>query len=93
MYDNMDYQHLIQEIKEYRENRERNRLSLNLEQRRKEKEESEQRKFERENELRKAKGLKLLEKGEVVSNENGENDFLLKESSAILADLILQKIG
>ena len=93
MSDNIDYQQLVQEIKEYRENRERSRLSLNLEKRRKEKEESEQRKFERENELRKAKGLKLLEKGEVSSNETGDNDFLLKESAAILADIILQKSG
>ncbi len=93
MLDNIEYQQLVQEIKEFRQNRERNRISLNLEQRRKEKEESEQKKFERENALRKVKGLKLLEKGEIVSSEDEEKDFLLKESAEILADLILQKIG
>lgn len=93
MSDDIDYQHLLQEIKEYRENRRRSSISLNLVQRKIEKEESEQRKFDRENELRKIKGLKLLEKGEVASNEEDDKDFLLKESASILADLILQKIG
>lgn len=93
MANNTEYQHLMQEIKEFRENKNRNSISLHLQERKKEKEESEQRKFERDNELRKVKGLKLLEKGEVAPEEDDDKDFLLKESALILADLILQKIG
>ncbi len=91
MKDNIEYQNLLQEIDEYRENRIRSSISLNLEQRRREKQQSEDRKFERENELRKVKGLKLLEKGEVSTNGNQDKDFLLKESAKILADFILLK--
>ncbi len=65
MADNIEYQQMLQEITEFRENRKRSSLSLNLSQRSQEKQEVEDRKFARENELRKAKGLKLLEKGEV----------------------------
>lgn len=91
MRDNLEYQHLLQEIEEYRENRARSSISLNLDQRRREKQESEDRKFERENEIRRVRGLKLLEKGEVSSNGEQDKDFLLKESATILADFILQK--
>lgn len=93
MDDNLEYQQLIQEIAEFRENRNRTSISLNLSQRRQEKEEAEERKFARENELRKIKGLKLLEKGEIDSSNENDKDFLLKESAQILADFILQKIG
>ncbi len=95
MSGNIEYQQMLQEIKEYRESRDRFSISLNLDKRKNEKLESENKKFERENELRKAKGLKLLEKGEISEEDENENekDFLLKESAAILADLILQKVG
>ncbi|MCJ7554508.1 MAG: carboxy terminal-processing peptidase, partial [Ignavibacteriaceae bacterium] len=93
MVDNIEYQQMLLEIKEFKENRKRSSFSLNLSQRSQEKQEAEDRKFERENELRKAKGLKLLEKGEVSSNEENEKDFLLRESVNILADLILEKVG
>lgn len=93
MENNLEYQQLLQEIAEFRENRNRISLSLNLAQRKQEKEEAEERKFARENELRKIKGLKLLEKGEIDSSVEHEKDFLLKESAQILADFILKKIG
>ncbi len=93
MVDSIEYQQMLLEIKEFKENRKRSSFSLNLSQRSQEKQEAEDRKFERENELRKAKGLKLLEKGEVFSNEENEKDFLLRESVNILADLILEKVG
>ncbi|MFO7525983.1 MAG: carboxy terminal-processing peptidase [Ignavibacteriaceae bacterium] len=93
MKDNIEYQQLIDEIREFRENRKRTTFSLNLSERMKENQEIENKKFERENELRKAKGLKLLEKGEAVSNDINEIDFLLRESANILGDLIARKAG
>lgn len=93
MNDNIEYQQLIDEIREYRENRKRTTFSLNLSERMKENLEIENKKFERENELRKAKGLKLLEKGEAVSTEANGIDFLLRESANILGDLIARKAG
>ncbi|HSL87822.1 MAG TPA: carboxy terminal-processing peptidase, partial [Ignavibacteriaceae bacterium] len=93
MNDNIEYQQMLADIQEYRANRNTSRYSLNLTERQREKQEAEDRKFERENELRKAKGLKLLEKGELSEEKDDEKDFILKESANILADFILQKIG
>jgi carboxyl-terminal processing protease len=93
MKDDLEYLHLMEEIKEYRDNRDKSFYSLNLAIRQNEKEASEERRFQRENEIRKAKGLKLLEKDELPADDDNENDFLLNESANILADLILQNVG
>jgi carboxyl-terminal processing protease len=83
-----DFQYLIDEINEYNSLKENNYVSLNEDVRLKEKETEEEREFQRENIRRKKKGLKLLEKNEVPSDEEEEIDFFLKESALIVADII-----
>jgi len=74
--------------------RENKIVSLNEEKRKKEKEELEEKRFQRENERRSKQGLKLLEKGEKVTDEeNKKSDFLLDEGANILADLISLTTG
>uniref|UniRef100_A0A832CVD0 Tail-specific protease n=1 Tax=Ignavibacterium album TaxID=591197 RepID=A0A832CVD0_9BACT len=88
-----DFQHLIDQIKEYRESRNQTMVSLNEEVRRKQKEADEERKFQRENELRKKKGLKLLDKGEIPDEKLDNTDYILNESAKILSDYIMLTIG
>ncbi|WP_348342041.1 carboxy terminal-processing peptidase [Ignavibacterium sp.] len=88
-----DFQYLIDQIKEYRESRNQKMVSLNEEVRRKQKEADEERKFQRENELRKKKGLKLLEKGEVPDEKSDSTDYILNESAKILSDYITLSVG
>lgn len=88
-----DFQHLIDQIKEYRESRNQTMVSLNEEVRRRQKEADEERKFQRENELRKKKGLKLLDKGEIPDEKLDNTDYILNESAKILSDYIMLTIG
>lgn len=88
-----DFQYLIDQIKEYRETKNRALVSLNEEVRRKQKEADEERKFQRENELRKKKGLKLLDNGEIPDEKADNTDYILNESAKILSDYILLTIG
>lgn len=88
-----DFQYLIEQIKEYRESRNQKMVSLNEEVRRKQKEADEERKFQRENELRKKKGLKLLDKGEIPEDKLDNTDYILNESAKILSDYIMLSIG
>jgi len=88
-----DFQYLIDQIKEYRESRNQTMVSLNEEVRRKQKEADEERKFQRENELRKKKGLKLLDKGEIPDDKLDNTDYILNESAKILSDYIMLTIG
>ncbi len=88
-----DFQYLIEQIKEYRESRNQKMVSLNEEVRRKQKEADEERKFQRENELRKKKGLKLLDKGEIPEDKLDNTDYILNESAKILSDYIVLSIG
>mgnify|MGYP005837692309 FL=1 len=88
-----DFQYLIDQIKEYRESRNQTMVSLNEEVRRKQKEADEERKFQRENELRKRKGLKLLDKGEIPDDKLDNTDYILNESAKILSDYITLSIG
>jgi carboxyl-terminal processing protease len=86
---NADFEYLIDEIDEYNLLRDNNFVSLNEEIRLKEKEIEEEREFQRENERRKKKGLKLLEKDELPSDEEEENDDpFLTESALIVTDMI-----
>lgn len=87
-----EFDSINEDIEEYKENKEQKYVSLNEAVRKKEKEDLEQKRFERENERRKDKGLKLLDKGE-LSKENSKNDDPeLNEGAHILADLV-QMIG
>ncbi len=88
-----DFQYLIEQIKDYRESKNQTIVSLNEEARKKQKEADEERKFQRENELRKKKGLKLLDKGEVTDEKSDNTDYILNESAKILSDYIVLSIG
>ncbi len=58
------------------------------------KEEREEKRFQRENERRKIKGLKLLDKGEIPpEDEKINNDPYLIESAHIITDFISLSIG
>ena len=85
----VDFQSLIEEIDDYKAERQRKEISLNLEERKKERDKDEEKRLEILNERRQAAGLKLLKKGEVEPKEDKLDDPQLKESANILADLIL----
>ena len=89
-----DFLYLNDEIDEYNLSKEKKYVSLNEMVRLKEKEIEEEREFQRENIRRKKKGLKLLEKNEVPSDEEEEDsDPFLKESALIVADMIKLNYG
>ena len=89
----VEFDYLLEDIKEMREARKKNIISLNENMRKKEKEDEEEKEFQRENERRKVKGLKLLEKGEKPTAEIKPDDLYLEEGAYILADLIHMTIG
>jgi carboxyl-terminal processing protease len=92
--DNPEYDLLLEDIEETRAQRDNKVISLNEETRRKEKEELEEKRFQRENERRSRHGLKLLEKGEkITEEEDNKSDFMLDEGANILADLITLTTG
>ncbi len=80
----------IDEVNEYKEAHDKKDVSLNEDVRKKEQDELDQKKFERENEIRKKLGLKLLQKGETPADntDDPKNDPLLDETGHILADYI-----
>ncbi|MBT8381515.1 MAG: carboxy terminal-processing peptidase [Ignavibacteriaceae bacterium] len=91
---NPDFEYLMYEIEEYKLQQEKQFVSLNENLRLKEKEIEEEREFQRENIRRKKKGLKLLDKDEVPSEEEvDEDDPFLKESALIVTDLIYLNKG
>jgi carboxyl-terminal processing protease len=89
-----EFEYFHEDIEEYKESIKDNFVSLNEDVRRKEKEEREEKRFQRENERRKIKGLKLLDKGEIPpEDERINNDPFLNESAHIIADFISLTIG
>ncbi len=88
-----EFDNVLEDIREYKESKAEKYISLNETVRKKEKEEEDNKRFERENERRKSKGLKLLEKGETSINKNKNNDPYLEETGHILSDLIKLSIG
>jgi carboxyl-terminal processing protease len=89
-----EFAYLEDDIKQYKEANDKSYVSLNEEVRKKEKDEQEEKRFQRENERRQLKGLKLLQKGETPAEVNTtKNDPILNESAHILADLIKLEIG
>ncbi|MBZ0198666.1 MAG: carboxy terminal-processing peptidase [Ignavibacteriaceae bacterium] len=90
---NPEYDFLLEDIKEYRNQRDKKTISLNEDVRKKEKDQLEEEKFQRENERRKEKGLKLLDKGEKIPPADDKSDFILNEAGHILADVIHLSIG
>jgi len=89
-----EFEYIREDIKQYREAKNKIYISLNEEVRKKEKEEREEKKFQRENERRKVKGLKLLEKGETPPEDEEETvDPFLMESAHIITDLMALTVG
>jgi len=90
---NNEFDYLMDDIEEMKLAKERNLISLNEEVRRKEMKEEEEEKFRRENERRKVKGIKLLDKGEEIKESSAPDDLYLEESARILADLVAMTVG
>ncbi len=88
-----EFDNILEDIGEYKEAKAEKYISLNESIRKKEKEDDDNKRFERENERRKNKGLKLLEKGETNLNKDKNNDPYLNETGRILADLIKLSAG
>ncbi len=91
--EDIEYQLLKDEVKEFYDNREKKTLSLNEDVRKKERDEADARKKKREEEKAKVLGIKLDDKKEVNPETTKVDDYELKESGRILADLILAKVG
>ena len=85
---NFEFQYLKEDIQEYKISKNQKYLSLNEALRKQKKEEDDEKEFQRENERRKLKGLKLLEKGEVPEKIDEENDIFLTETAMIVTDMI-----
>jgi carboxyl-terminal processing protease len=88
MKDDIEFQFLMDDIKSYNKSKEKNYISLNADVRKQEKEAKEEKDFERENERREIKGLKLLDKGEVPEKIDNEKDIYLNETAMIVTDMI-----
>lgn len=88
-----EYQYLLDDVKEFRENREKKTISLNEHIRKTERDEAEVIRKKREEERAKYLGIKIEEKKEVNAPATKAVDYELKESGRILADLILAKVG
>lgn len=88
-----EFQLLLDDIEEFKENREKKVFSLNETIRREERNKAEERKKKKEEERAKILGIDIKDKKEVESQSSVKSDYELKESARILADLILAKIG
>ena len=88
-----EYQYLLEELREFKENHDRKTISLNEAARKEEREKSEAVRKQREEDLAKSLGIKIENKKEVDAAVTNTKDYELKESGRILADLILSKVG
>lgn len=88
-----EYQMLLEDIEEFKVNRQKNIFSLNETERKEEREKVEVRKKQREEERQKITGIKVEDKKEANAPVSNPSDYELKESGRILADLILSKVG
>ena len=87
--EDIEFQFLTEDIEEYQKSRDKKFISLNAEERKKEKEADEEKEFQRENERRAIKGLKLLDKGETPEDEKiDEDDIFLDETAMIVTDML-----
>ncbi len=88
-----EFDYIKDDLQELKAERDENLISLNEDVRRKKMQEEEDLKFKRENERRKIKGIKLLDKGEDVKESSAPDDLYLDESARVLADLIAMSVG
>ena len=83
-----EFQYLQEDITEHKISRNQRFISLNEKVRLQNKEAQTEKEFERENERRAKKGLKLLDKGEVPEEKEEADDIFLTETAMIITDLI-----
>ena len=83
-----EFQYLKEDIQEYKKSKEQKYVSLNEGVRKQKKEEKDDKEFQRENEIRQRKGLKLLEKGETPDKSVEDDDFFLTETARIVSDIV-----
>ncbi len=83
-----EFQHLLDDIEEFKKRDLEKSTSLNEEIAKKERDEKEVKNFERDNERRIARGLTPLKKGEVKPKGEKAFDFMLDESCLILTDYL-----
>ncbi len=88
-----EFDYIMEDIQESKEERNKNMISLNEKVRKEEMAKQDEEKFQRENERRKIKGIKLLNKGEEVKESSAPKDLYLDESAKVLADLIALSVG
>ncbi len=87
--DDTEWAKYLDEINEYKDAHDRKYVSLNEIQRKKEQDEMDKKKFERENEIRKKLGLKLLKEGETQADSSDQKeDPVLDETGQIMTDFI-----
>jgi carboxyl-terminal processing protease len=91
--ENPEFGYLIDDIMKFKEESKKRSISLNEEVRRKQKEENDEEKAERDNVRRNMHGLNITDQTETPAAAEKEEDFILKESGFILADLIRMKTG
>ena len=84
---------MLDDIKEFNQNRDKKTLSLNESVRKQERDQAEANRKKKDEERAKYLGLKIDDKKEVEVPRTKVTDFELKESGRILADLILAKVG
>ena len=84
----IEFQFLKEDINSYNSSKDKKYISLNAEKRKQEKDAEEEKDFERENERREIKGLKLLDKGEVPDKTEETEDIYLNETAMIVTDMI-----
>jgi carboxyl-terminal processing protease len=84
----IEYRFLLEDIEKYKETRNQRYISLNEEIRKQKKEDEDDLEFQRENERRQKKGLKLLNKGEVQEKKSEDDDIFLNETAMIVTDMV-----
>ncbi|MBN1299969.1 MAG: carboxy terminal-processing peptidase [Melioribacteraceae bacterium] len=89
----IEFQYMLEDIREYKINKEKKRFSLRESVRKVEREEAELKRKTREEERQKRSELKVVKKNEVNAGESDLGDPELEESGRILADLITLKFG
>lgn len=85
---NPEFQYIREDIERYKEEENKNAVSLNEADRKLKRKQLDDIKYKRANERRLAKGLKSLKEGDKIPKEDEAPDSILKESEQIVADYI-----
>jgi len=88
-----EFNYLMEDIKEYKENKNKIEFSLNEEVRRKERDEREAKRKAREEARKQFETIEIIDKKEVTKKSLKVEDPVLEESGHVLADLLLLSQG